>query len=92
LNRLIAVSSLMKPLHNADAMDAFSLKGCDTLVDEPEHRDKERNPLSLGERATDDRSGEQRLAEARRRLKHGPATAGSQRAPQRREGAFLMRS
>ena len=44
----------MAALHDADRIDALGLERVDSLVDNEERWDRERNALSLIERALDD--------------------------------------
>ena len=79
LDGLIAVGSLVDSLHDANAVNTFSLERGDGLVDEAKRINYERDTLALCERAPNDVCRDDGLAGAGRRLKQGAALAGRQR-------------
>ena len=80
LDRLVAIGALVDALHDADAVDALGFERGDGLVDQAERGNRERDALSLVERALDDVRRGQGLAEAGRRLKHRAAMTGASEA------------
>ena len=57
----------MNALHDAEGVDPLGLEGRDSLINEVQRRDGERDPLFLVESAADDMRRRQRLSETGRR-------------------------